>query len=93
MNRTETLKKADMLVNGDRSKEYGPPKENFSRIAKMWSVILKQDISLTQVTLCLIALKMTRLIQSGAHQDSFIDICGYAACGNEIVSEIDNKKK
>jgi len=86
MNRTETLAKANELVNGDRAKEYGPPSENFAKIAKMWSVILKKEVSLTEVTLCLIALKMTRLINSENHQDSFIDIAGYAACGNELVS-------
>lgn len=87
MNRSETLIKANELVNGDRAKEYGPPSENFAKIAKMWSVILKQEVSLTQVTLCLIALKMTRLINSEMHEDSFVDIAGYAACGNEITSE------
>lgn len=93
MNRGETLKKAEELVYGDRAKEYGPPSENFARIAKMWGVILKKEVSTAEVAMCLIALKLTRLIQSNNHPDSFIDICGYAACGNEIITEHNEDKQ
>ena len=90
MNRSETLKTADNLVNGDRATEYGHPSKNFAAIAKMWSVILKQEISLAQVAMCLIALKMSRLINNETHPDSWVDICGYSACGSEITSENKN---
>ncbi len=53
--------------------------ENHSRVAAMWSVILGKDIDPKQVYLCLLALKMCRLIQTPDHKDSAIDICGYGA--------------
>lgn len=84
MDRSQILDKAKELINGPRAQEYGPPKDNFARIATMWSLILKTDISAEQVALMMIALKMTRLIQSTDHKDSWIDIAGYAGCGGEI---------
>lgn len=87
MDKVQTLDKAKEIISGDRFREYGAPKDNFAIIAGLWSQILKKDISLTQVTLCLIALKMSRLIHKEDHEDSFVDIAGYAACGNEIVNQ------
>jgi len=32
---------------------------------------------------CMIAVKLSRLIETPDHEDSWIDICGYAALGGE----------
>ena len=83
MKRAEILKKAESLVNGPRAKDYGSAYENHARIAKLWSVILQKDITVPQVYQCMIALKLARLVETPAHEDSWIDICGYGALGGE----------
>tara|TARA_E500000318_G_C3538660_1_gene203707 strand:+ start:277 stop:531 length:255 start_codon:yes stop_codon:yes gene_type:complete len=83
MKRAEVLSKAESLVNGPRAKEYGDAHENHARIAKMWSVLLNTDVSVEQVYQCMIAVKLARLTVTPEHEDSWIDICGYAALGGE----------
>ena len=83
MKRAEVLSKAESLVNGPRAKEYGDAHENHARIAKMWSVLLDTEVSVEQVYQCMIAVKLARLTVTPEHEDSWIDICGYAAVGGE----------
>jgi hypothetical protein len=35
--RSDVLMQALNLINGDREKDYGTPKENFNTIAEMWT--------------------------------------------------------
>jgi hypothetical protein len=87
MKREELLEKAESLVNGARAKHYGDAYENHERIAKLWSVVLGVDITVPQVYLCLNQLKVSRLIQTPDHEDSWVDIAGYAALGGERWNE------
>ena len=83
MNRDEILNKSQFLINGERAKEYGDAYENHKRIAEMWSVLLNKQITVSQVYQCMIAVKLSRLIETPEHTDSWIDICGYGALGGE----------
>ena len=83
MKREEILKEAESLVNGPRAKDYGDAHENHKRIAKMWSVLLERDVTVAQVYQCMIAVKLSRLIETPGHEDSWLDICGYSALGGE----------
>ena len=83
MNRDEILNKSQSLINGDRAKEYGDAYEIHKRIAEMWSVLLNKQITVSQVYQCMIAVKLSRLIETPEHIDSWIDICGYGALGGE----------
>ena len=83
MKRAEILSKAESLVNGPRAKEYGDAHGNHARIAKMWSVLLDTEVSVEQVYQCMIAVKLARLTVTPEHEDSWVDICGYAALGGE----------
>ena len=42
MKREEILKKAELMINGPRAKDYGDAYKNHDRIAKMWSVYWKK---------------------------------------------------
>jgi len=83
MKREEILQKAEGYINGPRAKDYGDATTNHMRVARLWSVILDQDITVDQVYLCLVQLKVSRLIETPEHEDSWVDICGYAALGGE----------
>lgn len=84
MDRNECLKQAKTIINGARAKSYGSAKDNFIRVAKLWSVILGQEITPTQAILCMDAIKTSRLIENPTHADSWVDKAGYNALGAEI---------
>ena len=86
-NRKHFLDTAEALINGDRAKEYGPARKNHERIAKIWSVILEQDVTPEQVVACMVGLKLARLSEDMTKNDSWVDIIGYAALGGEIVND------
>ena len=83
MNRKEVLEKAETLINGLRAQDYGEAYENHERIAKIWSVLLDKDVTVSQVYQCMVAVKLSRLIVTPDHEDSWVDICGYSALGGE----------
>lgn len=76
---TETiLEEAQRLVYGDRNAAYGDPFDDFSKTAALWSVILAAPVTPEQVALCMVAVKMSRLLH-GYKRDSVVDLAGYAA--------------
>lgn len=86
--RRTLLREAESIVSGPRAASYGPPEDNFRRIADFWSTYLRErlphiDIWLqpNDVATMMILLKVARLIESPNHKDSYTDIAGYAACG------------
>ena len=86
-----TLEVLDQLDEGDdvtlagahltavRGERYGHPAENFARIAALWEPILGMKPTREQVGLCMIALKLARLIETPDDEDSIRDLAGYAA--------------
>lgn len=84
MRKEDILDKAKQLISNDRIQHYGTPTENFNRIATMWSAVFGHNVSPAQVALCMVMLKATRLIQTPNHEDSWVDLAGYAACGAEV---------
>jgi len=86
MNRDETLEKALDIIQGDRHNEYGPAQDHFKEAASVWSLIMRKEVTPTQVILCLAALKLVRLSTKNNHEDSWVDLAGYAALGNEVSS-------
>lgn len=87
MNREDILKTAANAISGDRHQDYGEARENFARIAELWRPILGIDVTPEQFALCMVAVKIGRLGHTPSHQDSWIDICGYAALGGEIATQ------
>lgn len=93
MNRSECLDKAKEIVNGARQENYGKPERNFNQIAIYWSIYLDHDISATDVALMMVLMKLARLQNKPDHEDSWIDIAGYAANGAEIATHVDQFQK
>jgi hypothetical protein len=73
-------------VIAERSTQYGDAGSNMVAIAQRWSVTLGHEITPAQVVLCLIDLKLARLAHDSTHEDSAVDVCGYAALLREIAS-------
>lgn len=72
------LDEASGLIKGARLKQYGHPAEDFGRTAKMWSGILGVDVEPRMVPLCMIAVKLSRIVESPNKRDSVVDVAGYA---------------
>lgn len=87
MTRSETLTKANEIVNGHREQEYGSPEDNFKTIADLWTAYLGGfKIDSVDVAMMMALLKIARIQSGTATEDSFVDLAGYAACGSEISS-------
>ena len=80
------LEEANTLIYGDRAAAYGPVSESFSRIGKMWGVILGVEVSPEQVGLCLAAMKICRQVHK-PQRDNLIDCAGYVGCIAKIQEE------
>lgn len=81
------LEKASAAVYGERQSAYGPAKQNHERIAALWSVILGKEVTWQQVIQCMVAVKLARLINTPDHEDSWLDIAGYAGAWDQAYSE------
>lgn len=83
--RIEMLREAATIISGDRDAQYGGPEDNFTRIAKIWSVILSVDVTAEDVAMCMVGVKVARYAsKSGFQPDTWVDIAGYAGCGYEV---------
>jgi len=90
---TDILSEAASIVDGERQAKYGPPAENFYRIAQLWTAYLagrglidlnKTDgITPTDYALMQALVKIARL-EHGYHHDSVVDLAGYAACAAQV---------
>jgi hypothetical protein len=87
--RSAVLSDADHLINGDRNNQYGPPSQDFSRTAALWSIYLdgRRSLEAHDVAAMMILLKLSRISWSAETRDSWVDIAGYAACGWDTVQD------
>lgn len=85
MERNEILRRAAVIVTGERQNTYGDAGANFSRIAQLWSAYLDYPVTPIEVACMMTLLKIARLAGAdGDHLDSWIDACGYLAIGGEL---------
>lgn len=85
----ELLKHVEELINGDRAKDYGDPHQSFQKIADLWSTYLHHEITVTDVGMMMILLKVARNGRGRNKSDNFVDICGYASLTGSQVFEKD----
>ena len=89
MNRYQVLAAAEAAVKEGEIR-YGSPDENFERIRGLWNVILgdkmhiDNQVSAADVAMMMICVKLARLIETPDHDDSAVDLAGYAALLQEI---------
>ena len=82
--RSRILQQAEICICGEREQDYGSPETNFAIIAEMWTAYTGAKITPLDVAMMMCLLKITRIKNGGGTGDSFVDLCGYGACGGEI---------
>jgi hypothetical protein len=86
MNRKDLLGEA-IEATRSRGENYGTPLDNFNNIAALWSAYKEVPFTAKDVGMMMTLLKIARLKHSD-HDDSFVDIAGYAAVTCEAVAGI-----
>ena len=89
MNRFELLEAAKETV-ADRGEDYGSIWDNHERIAIIWTALIGIQIEPEHVAMMMAGVKLARLAATPDHQDSWVDLAGYAATGSEC---LDVRKK
>jgi hypothetical protein len=78
------LQQAEELINGQRAEDYGSAAVNFTQIAAFWNATLglklREKVTAQDVALCMMGVKMARLAKTPYHEDSIVDVAGYAGC-------------
>ena len=87
--RKRVLSEAERCVCGKRENEYGVPEDSFEMIGKLWTVYLDYatKIDAHDVAAMMALLKIARISENPQHMDSWVDGCGYFACGGEIAGK------
>lgn len=87
MTRSEILKRADEIINGQREQDYGSAERNFGLIGQLWTVYLDHLVTAEDVANMMTLFKIARIKTGRGTEDSYIDAVGYMACGGEIATE------
>lgn len=77
---------AERLVNGDRGSDYGHPLDDFTKTAKLWSVVLNAPVTPEQVALCMLQVKVSRQLNKNK-RDNLVDIIGYTLTLDKVINE------
>ena len=87
--RKRVLSEAERCVCGHRENQYGVPEDSFEMIGKIWTVYLDYatKIDAHDVAAMMALLKIARISENPQHMDSWVDGCGYFACGGEIAGK------
>ena len=92
----DILEEALRITGGDRMEDYGPPDEDFGRVAIMWEQLFKPRIidgvlklKPQDIASAMIVIKLSRQAHNGK-RDNWVDLAGYARCGN-LCQEQENK--
>ena len=97
--REAVLQTAYEAITKQRNNTYGPPTQDFERIANMATALgFRFDpyndggknggaLEAHHVAMFQIILKLSRATWSPEHMDHWVDISGYSACGYECVEE------
>ena len=83
MTRAECLHTAEEIVTKDRNSQYGEPEDCFALIARLWTDYTAVSLNSADVAAMMILLKVARVRNGKAKDDSWVDMAGYAACGAE----------
>ena len=87
MTRAEILAAAHTAVTIDRAATHGGVEDNFNRISGMWTAYLGAPVTPCDVSIMMQHVKHARAKSNPDHNDNWVDMAGYAACGGELATQ------
>lgn len=75
MKRAEVLRLAEKCVCGGRDSDYGTPEDNFSTIAKLWTIYRGTMFTAKDVAMMMALLKIARIRNGRYSADSYLPNC------------------
>jgi hypothetical protein len=81
-------KSADLLV--ERGNMYGEVRQNFARIAACAMGMLGRNVTMYEVAVILLAVKLGRMSEDPTYVDSYLDGINYLAIAGELGTEAPN---
>ena len=91
--RAEILDTAKKYVTKQRENEHGEMEANFTMISELWSTYLGYHIDASDIAVLMTLLKISRIKSNPSSGDSWIDSCGYMACGGELSAKKSEPEK
>jgi len=104
--RQQMLETATNLTCGDRNESYGPPFDNLSDCAALWTSYLNTkyrdshrpwepqlQMDAEDVAWMMSLVKMTRSFQTGYHADNYVDSAAYSAIAGECREQLEADKE
>jgi len=96
--RQTALETATKLTCGDRNDSYGPPFDNLSDCASLWTSYLNTkyrmrplELDAEDVAWMMSLVKMTRSFQQGFHFDNYVDSAAYSAIAGECREMLEDR--
>ena len=90
MNRTQWFDQQIATITAERGERYGNPLDNFDMIGRMYDPIIQCDDNECRHAMYMIIVKLSRLVTTPDHPDSWLDIAGYA---RTALMALDEKEK
>jgi len=97
--REEVLEMASTAISQARNADYGEPQDDFACTSELWESYIMRLIQTRgwprimphDVSAFMILLKISRLAESPAKMDHWVDIAGYAAIGAECAKDAESR--
>jgi hypothetical protein len=80
---TEWLEEASSTLQ-ERGTDYGDPRHNLLRIYKIARLLGVQLRDPSDISIVFLATKLSRIVESPAREDSYLDLIGYAAIFSQL---------
>lgn len=84
------LKEAEQLTHGDRAQSYGHPFDNYTRVAGLVNILLKDklatELTASDLALVMICVKLSREMNF-PKRDNLVDIAGYVWARGRCLDE------
>jgi hypothetical protein len=89
------LEEAQRLTHGDRGKAYGPPHEDYGKVAQMFNALigakLKEPLTAMDMALAMCCVKLSRQAHRWT-RDNMVDLAGYAWVADECAQILPKKE-
>lgn len=83
--RKRLLEQARDVTTGPREQDYGPPVKNMLRVVQIFRAMTGVDLTVDQVPMLLLAVKLARREESPRKADHYVDAMAYLGIAAECV--------